>query len=204
MRIPLVYRSRLLAAWHDSPQFDKTTHKRPASTIPSKYVSPYTCTPDIHHPRSCPRSRYVPPGPLRLILNGLRRESYYVYHYFPCPLTCHRPYALETMAHPLRVGSSSSYGMCRASFNPTLAATGAVSHAKQNLYVAAAVGLFGLAPYTRLLMWGTITELSKRGQSGKDEEKDTRELVKKWGTMNFWRGVLLLGSTGIGIWASLV
>jgi hypothetical protein len=103
---------------------------------------------------------------------------------------------------------SSSLGFAtlayRASFNPTLAATGAVSHAKQNLYVAAAVGLFGLAPYTRLLMWGTITELSKRGQSGKDEEKDTRELVKKWGTMNFWRGVLLLGSTGIGIWASLV
>ncbi|KAF9732398.1 hypothetical protein PMIN06_007455 [Paraphaeosphaeria minitans] len=92
----------------------------------------------------------------------------------------------------------------RASFHPTLTATGLVSYAKRNLYVAAAVGLLGLVPYTRLLMWGTITELSKRGQSGKGEEKDTRELVERWGKMNLWRGVLLLGSTGMGIWASLL
>ncbi|KAF1968008.1 hypothetical protein BU23DRAFT_602467 [Bimuria novae-zelandiae CBS 107.79] len=93
----------------------------------------------------------------------------------------------------------------RASFSPTLTTTG-VSHAKGHLYVAAAVGLFGLAPYTRLLMWSTITEISNRARSGKEasEKADTRELVERWGTMNFWRGVMLLGSAGAGVWASLL
>ena len=72
--------------------------------------------------------------------------------------------------------------------------------------MAAAVGLIGLAPYTRLLMWSTITELSKRAESGKEasEKADTLALVEKWGRMNFWRGVMLLSSAGVGIWASLL
>ncbi|KAK3215705.1 hypothetical protein GRF29_8g800484 [Pseudopithomyces chartarum] len=94
----------------------------------------------------------------------------------------------------------------RAASSPDLAATGVVSHTKGNLYVAAAVGLIGLAPYTRLLMWSTITELSKRAESGKEasEKADTLALVEKWGRMNFWRGVMLLSSAGVGIWASLL
>ncbi|KAJ4299782.1 hypothetical protein N0V90_005028 [Kalmusia sp. IMI 367209] len=78
------------------------------------------------------------------------------------------------------------------------------SDAKRNFYIAAAVGLFGLAPYTRLLMWGTITELSKRAQSEKEDKPDSRQLVERWGTFNFWRGVMLLASAGAGVWASLL
>ena len=94
----------------------------------------------------------------------------------------------------------------RAAFSPDLGVTSGVSHTKGSLYVAAAVGLIGLAPYTRLLMWSTITELSKRAESGKEasEKADTLALVEKWGRMNFWRGVMLLSSAGVGIWASLL
>lgn len=93
-----------------------------------------------------------------------------------------------------------------AIYKTSLPRTGAVLYATRNLYVAAAIGLFGLGSYTRLVMWDTITELSKRANSGEEarDQVDTRALVKRWGRMNLWRGVMLLGSAGIGVWASLL
>lgn len=83
-------------------------------------------------------------------------------------------------------------------------AADAASSTKRTLYIAAAAGLFGLVPYTRVLMWGTIAELSKRAQSEKEHRSDSRALVERWGRYNFWRGMMLLAGAGAGVWASVL
>lgn len=105
----------------------------------------------------------------------------------------------------------------RAMDTPTLTAPGLVSHAKRNLYVGAALAAFGLVPYTKFLMYADIGQLEVKAREAKaartgvkgasasaDGDKETYELVKKWGTMNFWRGMILLSSAGMGIWACVV
>lgn len=93
----------------------------------------------------------------------------------------------------------------RATLTPVLNSLESGLGAKRNLYIAAAGLTFGLVPYTRVLMWGTIQELERRaGIDDKDEKGDTRELVLRWGTQNFWRGVMLLTGAGLGVWASVI
>lgn len=93
----------------------------------------------------------------------------------------------------------------RATNTPSVLSTGLESHMKRNLYVAAAVSAFGLVPYTKLLMWHNIAELERRAEmagKGDDERKpDTHTLVKQWGTLNLYRGCMLLVSAGLGLWA---
>ncbi|OAL50285.1 hypothetical protein IQ07DRAFT_680592 [Pyrenochaeta sp. DS3sAY3a] len=91
----------------------------------------------------------------------------------------------------------------RATYNPLSISAGLVNHTKRNLYVAAAVAAFGLVPYTRLLMWRNIAELEKRAKAAVDGEasNDTHDLVKQWGTLNLYRGLVLLSSAGLGVWA---
>jgi len=93
----------------------------------------------------------------------------------------------------------------RATLVPTLSPSDTTFYSKRNLYVAAAVALVGLAPYTRIVMGRTIDELSRRATTGKvaGEKTDTRALVERWGTLNLWRGVMLLTGTGLGLWASV-
>jgi hypothetical protein len=74
---------------------------------------------------------------------------------------------------------------------------------QRNLYIAASATAFGLAPYTRLLMWSNIEELERRAEltsEGKEKE-GIRQLVETWAKFNLWRGFMLLSSAGLGIWA---
>ncbi|KAF1852034.1 uncharacterized protein K460DRAFT_413512 [Cucurbitaria berberidis CBS 394.84] len=102
---------------------------------------------------------------------------------------------------------SSAVGFATLAYRETH--TVSTSVGKRNLYVAAAVGAFGLAPYTRLLMWDSIAELEKRAKAGEKREGEevggskTHALVKQWGTLNLYRGCMLLVSAGLGLWASV-
>lgn len=100
---------------------------------------------------------------------------------------------------------TSALGFATLAYRTTLAPAGVISHGKRNLYAAAAVAMFGMVPYTRIIMVGTIDELSRRAKAGKaaGEKADSRALVERWGTLNFWRGLLLLTGTGLGVWASV-
>jgi len=122
----------------------------------------------------------------------------------------------------------------RSTFTPRLTPTGLISYAKRNIYIAAAVAAFSLAPYTRLVMGNVILKLSRQAEAVKvtegketvdrstfvnvwdnieelersaraatelNEKGDTHDLVQKWGTLNFYRGCMLLASAGLGMWA---
>ncbi|KAF2730291.1 hypothetical protein EJ04DRAFT_579983 [Polyplosphaeria fusca] len=91
-----------------------------------------------------------------------------------------------------------------ATQTPTLAVAGDVSHAKRNLYGAAAVAAFGLAPYTRILMGHTNNTLMLRAKVSKDGGKgDEHALVRAWGRWVLGRGLMLLASAGLGLWATV-
>ncbi|KAF2679251.1 DUF1772-domain-containing protein [Lentithecium fluviatile CBS 122367] len=100
---------------------------------------------------------------------------------------------------------SSAAGFAALAYRTSLAPAGTVSTSQRNWYAAAAVAMLGLAPYTRIVMGGTIDELSRRAKARKEESEkaDTRALVEQWGTLNLWRGMLLLMGTGVGVWASV-
>lgn len=51
--------------------------------------------------------------------------------------------------------------------------------------------------------WDDIEELERSAQAAKDlnDKGDTQELVRKWGTLNLYRGWILLASAGLGMWA---
>lgn len=83
---------------------------------------------------------------------------------------------------------------------PGLTATGLVSHHERNLYAAAAVTAFALAPYTQILMGSVNAELSRRATASQ-KKADTHNLVKTWGRYNLIRGRMLLLSAGLGTWA---
>ncbi|KAF2703833.1 hypothetical protein K504DRAFT_538639 [Pleomassaria siparia CBS 279.74] len=84
------------------------------------------------------------------------------------------------------------------------AATGAVSHAKRNLYIGAAVMAFSLGPFTQIMLGATNAELSRRAKlGGKEGFKGTHELVERWGRLNLARGCLVLVGAGLGLWASV-
>ncbi|KAJ4368840.1 hypothetical protein N0V83_005922 [Neocucurbitaria cava] len=130
-------------------------------------------------------------------------------HASPSTLATHWKILFDTGITPvLSLAMSSAVGFAtlayRATYTSSLASTGLVSHAKRNLYIAAAVAAFGLAPYTKLLMWRNISELERRaqlvekGDNGKGEN-DTHALVKQWGTLNLYRGFMLLSSAGLWI-----
>ncbi|KAJ8105855.1 hypothetical protein OPT61_g9931 [Boeremia exigua] len=85
---------------------------------------------------------------------------------------------------------------------PTVTTSGALSYRARNLYAAASVGAFGLAPYTQFLMGSINAELSRRG-SASQEKAGTHELVRTWGRYNLVRGCMLLFSAGLGMWACL-
>lgn len=53
-------------------------------------------------------------------------------------------------------------------------------------------------------MWRNIAELEKRAKAAVDGKasSDTHDLVKRWGTLNLYRGFVLLTSAGLGVWAS--
>lgn len=72
----------------------------------------------------------------------------------------------------------------RSTFTPSLTATGLISHTKRNLYIAAAVAAFGLAPYTRLLMGDVILKLSKQAEAVKVTDGKTQ--VDKSRFSNVW------------------
>jgi phospholipase/lecithinase/hemolysin len=105
---------------------------------------------------------------------------------------------------------SSSLGFAtlayRSTLTPSLTATGLVSYTRRNLYIGAAVAMVGLAPYTQILMGSTNKELMRRATTGakKEDVGDVHALVKRWGHLNFWRGVMLLAGAGMGAWATLV
>jgi hypothetical protein len=79
------------------------------------------------------------------------------------------------------------------------------------LYLAAAVGTFGFAIYTRVFMWGVICKLQDKAAAAKKVKSDTilkgggdnetHELVQEWGTLNLYRGIMPLLSAFVGIWA---
>jgi hypothetical protein len=81
------------------------------------------------------------------------------------------------------------------------------SHSKRNLYIAASVAVFGLVPYTRILMKSTNNELMRRAkvvkEAGEMKGQGTHEMVRKWGRYNFVRGLMVLAGAGLGLWASL-
>lgn len=99
---------------------------------------------------------------------------------------------------------SSAVGFAALAYNTTFTssviATGLTSYRERNLYVAAALAAFGLAPYTQILMGSTNAELSRRATVGQ-EKANTHDLVKTWGRYNFVRGCMLLVSAGLGTWA---
>jgi hypothetical protein len=97
---------------------------------------------------------------------------------------------------------SSGVGFAVLAFQKTPTSATSI-YMQRNLYIAAAITAFGLAPYTRFLMWNNIGELERRADypgEGKEKE-DTRQLVETWAKFNLWRGVMLLSSASLGIWA---
>jgi hypothetical protein len=79
------------------------------------------------------------------------------------------------------------------------------------LYAAAAVGTFGFAIYTRVMMWDVNGKLQDKVAAAKkvktdmilqgDEDLETHHLVQEWGTLNMYRGLLPLLSALVGVWA---
>ncbi|KAF2462828.1 uncharacterized protein BDR25DRAFT_122299 [Lindgomyces ingoldianus] len=99
---------------------------------------------------------------------------------------------------------SSAVGFATLAYRTTLTSTGAVTNARRNLYIAAAVATFGLAPYTKIVMNRTNEELMKRAKMSSSEGKsDTHDLVRQWGRLVLGRGTLLLIGAGLGLWASV-
>lgn len=88
----------------------------------------------------------------------------------------------------------------QSTFNPNLTAARLMSHRERNLYAAAAVTAFGLAPYTQIIMGSVNAELARRATAG-EKKGDTHELVRTWGRYNLIRGCMLLLSAGLGMWA---
>lgn len=69
-------------------------------------------------------------------------------------------------------------------------------------YVTAAVLSAVIAPYTIVLMSSTNNKLlALNAVVGKGE--GALELVRHWGVLNFWRGVMLTVSGGLGVWTAL-
>ncbi|KAJ4982578.1 hypothetical protein SVAN01_11931 [Stagonosporopsis vannaccii] len=101
-----------------------------------------------------------------------------------------------------------------ATLTPAVTASGLVSYRVRNLYAGAALLGVALAPYTQVLMGGVNAELARRAAeraNGAEKEREreseregTGELVRKWGTLNLWRGVMLLCSAGLGLWGVVV
>ncbi|KAH7113248.1 hypothetical protein B0J11DRAFT_146096 [Dendryphion nanum] len=107
---------------------------------------------------------------------------------------------------------SSSVGFATLAYRtgPGLTQTGLVSCAKRNLYIAAAVAAFGLAPYTQILMLSTNKDIMRRArvvakkeESRAGDKEGTHAVVRRWGALNLGRGLLLLGAAGMGAWATV-
>lgn len=72
------------------------------------------------------------------------------------------------------------------------------------LFAAAAASVVGIVPFTLLVMTDTndkLHKLNKDGTSG--TEPQAKELLDRWGIMNFVRGLLPLAGTILGIKAYL-
>ena len=78
------------------------------------------------------------------------------------------------------------------------------------LYGVAAVAACSVVPYTRTFMYSTNGELKKwakgweereldEGQEEREEE-EVRGLVKRWGTMNFYRAFLPLVASALAVY----
>lgn len=75
-------------------------------------------------------------------------------------------------------------------------------------YAAAAIGTIGIAPFTFLLM--APTNFTIRGIKETDEGiKDAggpervRALIRKFGRLNAFRGMIMAVGAGMGLWAAL-
>jgi len=97
----------------------------------------------------------------------------------------------------IALSMSSSAGFAALAYSTSLTT--------RSLYIGAALAALGLAPWTRLVMWGNITELERRAENAAEgrEMGDTHELVKTWGKLNLWRGSILLSSAVLGMCASV-
>lgn len=88
---------------------------------------------------------------------------------------CNGKYSMITASHICRV---TRHELCRwLRSTPGLTAIGLVSNRERNLYAAAAIAAFGLAPYTQILMDSTNAELSRRATAHM-KKADTHNLVR--------------------------
>lgn len=79
-------------------------------------------------------------------------------------------------------------------------------------YVAAAAGSAGIGPFTVLFMGKTnaaLIQFAEAVEMGREKdvsgkEREVRELLRRWGGLNFVRAGLLVGSAGLGAFAALV
>lgn len=75
-------------------------------------------------------------------------------------------------------------------------------------YVAATVGVIGIAPFTFFVM--KPTNMTLRGIEESDEgirkaggEERVKELIRTFGRLNAIRGVIMAAGAGMGLWAAL-
>ena len=111
---------------------------------------------------------------------------------------------------PLTVGSTAAFALLAY-----LASQKELPHQTAvQAYVAAALGVFSLVPYTLLVMGSTNDSLYAAGEevlkqdaAGNTSGKiaiDVKAMVQQWSSLNFVRGLLLLGGATAGIYGTLV
>jgi len=94
----------------------------------------------------------------------------------------------------------------------SIAAAGAYSYLAYQLpsssspkfkgYVTAAILSAVIAPYTIILMSSTNNKLLALDAAGGRGE-GTFSLLDHWGVLNFWRGLIVTVSGGLGLWTAL-
>ena len=93
---------------------------------------------------------------------------------------------------------------------------GSLNHEKAEIYALSALLVFAIYPWTRIVMWPTNTKLFKKyaemnnlsiedkaTEVGLAKGESTKELVDRWGSLNFARGMFPLVGAVLGTWATL-
>lgn len=93
---------------------------------------------------------------------------------------------------------------------------GGLNHPKAEMYALSAILVFGMVPWTQLVMWPTNVALfqkydemknlgieEKATEVGLTKGKSTKELVDTWGTLNVLRGLFPLAGAVLGTWTTL-
>lgn len=77
---------------------------------------------------------------------------------------------------------------------------GRFSVSPSSLYLAAALVAPSIVPYTRMIMWNTVTALEAKatGATMEPTDADTKSLIEKWSRQSFNRALMIATSALLG------